>query len=91
MLYYNQQRAYYYSCSLIFYTKRKFKSRGRGIKLKNLDIRRAAAANGVKLWRIADELGIADTTFCRKLRKELPQEEKRRIFAIIEKLSQEAS
>lgn len=59
--------------------------------MANQDIRQAAAASGVKLWQIADALGIADCNFSRKLRKELPQEEKEKIFSIIERLSQEVS
>lgn len=55
----------------------------------NQDIRRTAAGAGVKLWQIADALGIADGSFSRKLRKELPQEEKERIFEIIKDLSKE--
>ncbi len=55
----------------------------------NKDIRRTAAGSGVKLWQIADALGITDSSFSRKLRKELPQEEKEKIFSIIQKLSQE--
>ena len=54
----------------------------------NKDIRRTAAGSGVKLWQIADALGITDSSFSRKLRKELPQEEKEKIFSIIQKLSQ---
>lgn len=57
--------------------------------MKNLDVRRAAAGNGVRLWQIADALGIADCNLSRKLRKELPDEEKKAIFAIIQDLSQE--
>ena len=57
--------------------------------MSNQDIRRAAAGAGVKLWQIADALGMADCHFSRKLRKELPQEEKEKIFSIIERLSQE--
>lgn len=57
--------------------------------MKNLDVRRAAAGNGVRLWQIADALGIADCNLSRKLRKELPNEEKKAIFAIIQNLSQE--
>ena len=34
-------------------------------------------------------LGIADCNFSRKLRKELPQAEKEKILAIIERLSRE--
>lgn len=57
--------------------------------MRNLDVRRAAAGNGVRLWQIADALGIADCNLSRKLRKELPDEEKKAIFAIIQDLSQE--
>lgn len=59
--------------------------------MSNQDIRRTAAGAGVKLWQIADALGIADCSLSRKLRKELPQEEKDRIFDIIQELSQEVS
>ena len=59
--------------------------------MRNQDIRSTAAVAGVKLWEIADALGIADSSFSRKLRKELPQEEKEKIFSIIKKLSQEVS
>ena len=59
--------------------------------MSNQDIRRTAAGAGVKLWKIADALGIADCSLSRKLRKELPQEEKEEIFTIIQKLSQEVS
>lgn len=59
--------------------------------MKNQDIRRVAAGAGVKLWQIADALGIADCNLSRKLRKELPQEEKDKIFSIIKQLSQEVS
>ena len=57
--------------------------------MTNQDIRRTAAGAGVKLWQIADALGSADCSLSRKLRKELPQEEKDRIFGIIRELSQE--
>ena len=56
---------------------------------KNVDIRRAAASSGVKLWQIADALGMTDGNFSRKLRKELPQEEKAEILAIIERIPME--
>lgn len=57
--------------------------------MTNQDIRRTAAGAGVKLWQIAGELGIADCSFSRKLRKELSPEEKANIFSIIERLSKE--
>lgn len=56
----------------------------------NQDVRRMAAGNGVRLWQIAEALGMADCSLSRKLRKELPAEEKARIFAVIEQLSREA-
>ena len=57
--------------------------------MNNQDIRRTAAGAGVKLWQIADALGIADCSLSRKLRKELPREGKERIFEIIKDLSKE--
>ena len=60
-----------------------------GGSMSNQDIRRTAAGAGVRLWQIAEELGIADCSLSRKLRKELPQEEKAQIFAIIKRLSKE--
>lgn len=57
--------------------------------MANQDIRRTAAGAGVKLWQIAEDLGIADCSLSRKLRRELPAEEKKKIFSIIEKLSGE--
>lgn len=55
----------------------------------NVDVRRTAAGNGIRLWQIADALGISDCSLSRKLRKELSAEEKATVFAIIQKLSQE--
>lgn len=55
----------------------------------NQDIRRKAAGAGVRLWQVAGELGIADCSLSRKLRKELPVEEKEKIFEIIDRLAQE--
>lgn len=56
---------------------------------KNIDVRRTAAASGIKLWQIADQLHITDSYFSRKLRHKLPDEEKQKIFAIIEDLAKE--
>lgn len=58
--------------------------------MKNRDIRNAAAGNGVFLWQVADVLGIADSSFSRKLRNELSAEEKQKILAIITQLAKEA-
>lgn len=58
--------------------------------MANQDIKRAAAGAGVRLWQVAERLGIADCSLSRKLRRELPSEEKKKIFSIIEQLSREA-
>ena len=55
----------------------------------NHDIRQEAAKAGVKLWEVAEAYGCVDTTFSRKLRRELPQAEKEKIFVIIENLKAE--
>ena len=53
------------------------------MKKENADIREAAKEKGVYLWQIAERLGISDNTFNRKLRKELPSEEKKAVFDVI--------
>lgn len=55
----------------------------------NKDIKVKARKSGVLIWEIADRLGIADTTMSRKLRKELPDNEKQEIFNIIDELAAE--
>ncbi len=57
--------------------------------MNNLDIRKAATNSGVKLWEIAEIYGISDTNFSKKLRRELPEPEKQKIFAIIEQIHSE--
>jgi hypothetical protein len=57
---------------------------------KNLEIRRKAAWAGVRLWQIADALGIADCSLSRMLRKELSAEEREKILAIIDTLGEGA-
>jgi len=48
----------------------------------------AVKKSGVRFWRIAEELGIQDSALSRKLRKELPDEERDQILSIIRELSQ---
>lgn len=56
----------------------------------NQKIRRTAAGAGVKLWQIANRLGITDGYFSRLLRKELPADKQAEIMQIIAELEQEA-
>ena len=59
--------------------------------MKNEAIREAAKKNGVKLWQIAERVKLSDSNFSRKLRRELPKEEKAQIIAIIEEIAAEGS
>ncbi len=54
--------------------------------MANEDIRKSLKINNIKYWQVASEYGITDGNFSRKLRKELPSEEKKKIFDIIDKL-----
>lgn len=56
--------------------------------MANETIREAAASHGVKLWEVADHLGIADSTLTRKLRKELPSNEQQNIMSIINSIAE---
>ena len=56
---------------------------------QNTEIRMAAKKCGIFLWEVAAACGINDGNFSRKLRKELPEEEKKNILAIIDRLAQE--
>lgn len=53
----------------------------------NQEIRRKAKEKGVYLWQIAEKLGVCDMTLTRKLRHELPENEKTEILNIIESIS----
>lgn len=53
----------------------------------NSDIREAIAEAKVRYWQVAAAYGCTDGNFSRKLRHELPPEEKEQILAIIRDLS----
>lgn len=55
----------------------------------NQEIRSEAKRAGVRLWEIAERLGVNDGNFSRKLRRELNPEERRKILAIINDLETE--
>lgn len=55
--------------------------------MHNTEIRKAINDAGLRYWQVAEELGIADTTFTKWLRKELPDEKSSQVMAAIEKLS----
>lgn len=55
--------------------------------LANTDIRTMAKEKGVRIWEVAEIMKISDPTMTRKLRKELSDTEKQRIFAIIDEIA----
>lgn len=59
--------------------------------MANKEIRCALINNGLKQYQLSDELGIAEATLSRKLRKELSPEEKQKILAAIERLANKES
>ncbi len=57
--------------------------------MNNKDVREYAKTHGVRLWQIANRLGINDGNFSRKLRVEFSDEKKAEILGIIDKLATE--
>lgn len=57
--------------------------------MNNLEIRTAIKAARLYGYEVAAALGLSETSFSRKLRKELPQGEKEKILAVIESLKKE--
>lgn len=55
--------------------------------MNNLEIRMAIKKARLFSYEIAAELGLSETSFSRKLRKELPPDEKERILAAIDRLA----
>lgn len=55
--------------------------------LANTDVRETAKKRGVRLWEIAEFLNVSDPTMTRKLRRELPADEKQKILAIIDEIA----
>lgn len=57
--------------------------------LANQEIRETARRKGVRLWRVAEALCITDAHFSRKLRHELPADERARVLNVIDQLAGE--
>ena len=55
--------------------------------MNNLEIRIAIKNARLFSYEIAAELGLSETSFSRKLRKELSQDEKERILAAIDRIA----
>ena len=55
--------------------------------MNNLEIRLAICKAGLFHYQVAEALGMHETSFTRKLRKELPDDEKTKILEVIDRLS----
>ena len=53
------------------------------MKMNNVEVRKAMFEANMKQWQLAELLGITEWTLSRKLRKELPEEEKKAILDLI--------
>ena len=54
--------------------------------MRNKDIRDAMKNKGISQWKLGEMLGVSENTVNRKLRKELPPDEKQKILDIIAKV-----
>jgi len=54
--------------------------------MRNQDLRREVTRAGVRWWRIAEVMAIPDSSLSRKLRQELPDDEKMKIREIVKRL-----
>ena len=50
---------------------------------RNKEIREVLKQTGLKQWYLAELMGVSEQTLCRRLRVELPEEEKQCILQII--------
>ena len=58
--------------------------------MSNRDVQINILSSGLMKWQIAEAIGIADTTFSKWLRKELSEDKKALLLAVIEKLAKGA-
>lgn len=55
----------------------------------NKDVRNYAKSKNVYLYQIAESLNVSESTFIKKLRKELDDETKESLFKIIDMIAKE--
>lgn len=54
----------------------------------NCEIRSECRKHGIKLWELAAWIGISEATMTRKLRQELPSEQRDHVLNMIRKLAE---
>lgn len=57
--------------------------------MTNNEVRRAIRLSGFYFWQVAEKLGMTDSSFSRKLRKELSEDEKQRVYGALKELEKE--
>ena len=55
--------------------------------MANEAIREKAKKSGVRLWEVAEKIGVADSTFCRQMRRALPEARQQLILRAIDELA----
>lgn len=58
--------------------------------MKNTDVRQYAKSRSIYLWQIAEALGISEPTMTRRMRTELPEQDKQTLFQIIDNLAEQS-
>lgn len=53
----------------------------------NAVVRETAKRSGVKLWQVAEKIGMSDAAFSRKLRHELTDNERKRVMEAISQVA----
>lgn len=59
--------------------------------MSNTDVRQYAKKNRVFLWQCAQAMGISEPTMTRRLRTELPEQDKQTLFQIIDDLAKQST
>lgn len=54
---------------------------------ENCEIRNECRKHNVKLWELAEWIGVSEATMTRKLRRELPHEQQTHILAAIREIA----
>lgn len=59
-----------------------------GSTMANEALKRHARAEKVFLWEVAEQFGISESTFCKRLRRELPPEERDLVMKKIREIAE---
>lgn len=54
--------------------------------MSGAEIKKAILAAGLRIWQVAEEYGVNDSTFSKKLRHNFNAEDTEKVLSIIEKL-----